>query len=486
VIVIAAAAAEIDGETVAAVHLAVRAPRARRNTGFSLCLSVVSDMNPHDDIVALSTPPGRSGLGVIRLSGKNVRTIVNRIIRKPSAWNPRVATLAELIDEASNVLDQVLITYFQGPRSYTGEDVVEIGCHGSPVILRACVDRAISSGARLAEPGEFTLRALLNGRIDLPQAEAVRDLIDATTLYQARVAVQQLVGSISRRLAPVKAQLVELIALLEAGIDFAEDDISVAPPEEILRRLSPVMEAVNRMVRSYEFGSLVSEGMTLAIVGQPNTGKSSLFNALLEQERAIVTDIPGTTRDLVSEVAAIEGIPVRLVDTAGIREGEGLVEKLGIERSYQAMAAADLTLVVVDLSQPESPRDVELIERAKSQGRYLVAANKSDLPPRRSVEGAIVVSAQTRRGIPELRRAIIPAQDSGAESGLITSLRQERLLRECQVALSQATTAASTAIPHEMLLLDLYGALRALDGITGATTADDILNRIFSTFCIGK
>ncbi len=443
-------------------------------------------MNPHDDIVALSTPPGRSGIGIVRLSGKRALAITGDILRRPPNWRPRVATLAELTDKDGNTLDQVLITYFQGPRSYTGEDVVEIGCHGSPVILRACVDRAIGAGARLAEPGEFTLRALLNGRIDLPQAEAVRSLIEATTLYQARVAVQQLEGSISRRLSPVKAQLVELIALLEAGIDFAEDDISVAPPEEILRRLSPVGDAVNRMVRSYEFGSLVSAGLTLAIVGQPNTGKSSLFNALLEQERAIVTDIPGTTRDLVSEVAAIEGIPVRLVDTAGIREGEGLVEKLGIERSYQAMADADVTLVVVDLSRPESPRDVELIEHARRQGRYLVAGNKADLPRCRSAEGTIVVSAQTRQGIPDLRRAIIPAPDNAAESGLITSLRQERLLRECQEALDQARTAASTGIPHEMLLLDLYEALRTLDGITGATTADDILNRIFSTFCIGK
>lgn len=447
-------------------------------------------MNPHDDIVALSTPPGRAGLGVIRISGKNARSIVDRITRSKAPVLVRTATLAELLDEHGAPLDQVILTYFQGPRSYTGEDVVEISCHGSPVILRACVDRTLSAGARMAEPGEFTLRALLNGRIDLPQAEAVRDLIDATTLYQARVAAQQLEGSVSRRLAPVKAQLVELIALLEAGIDFAEDDISVAPAEEILRRLAPVLEAVSRLARSFDYGHLVREGLTLAIVGQPNTGKSSLFNALLEQERAIVTDIPGTTRDLVSEVAAIEGIPVRLVDTAGIREGEGLVEKLGIERSYQAMADADLTLVVIDISEPDNPRDQELIERAQSQGRYLVAANKSDLRGRRSVQGAVIVSARTRAGIPELRRAIMsvvsPEQGIAGESGFITSLRQERLLRECQEALEQARTAVSAGIPHEMLLLDLYGALRALDGITGATTADDILNRIFSTFCIGK
>jgi tRNA modification GTPase len=447
-------------------------------------------MNPHDDIAALSTPPGRGGLGVVRLSGTKSLPIAQAILRMKSTLRSRQATLAELLDSQGNPLDQVLATWFQAPHSYTGEDVVEISCHGSPVILRACVDRALSAGARLAEPGEFTLRALLNGRIDLPQAEAVRDLIDATTLYQARVAARQLEGSVSRLLAPVKAQLLELIALLEAGIDFAEDDISVAPPQEIVRRLAPISDAVGRLARSFQYGHIVREGFTLAIVGQPNTGKSSLFNALLEQDRAIVTDIPGTTRDLVSETAAIEGIPVRLVDTAGIREGEGLVERLGIERSYQAMADADLTLVVVDLSEPNSDRDAELLDHAQSQGHYLVVANKCDLPRARDAAGAIVVSAQTRAGISDLRSAIIsavaPEQGIAGESSFITSLRQERLLQECREALAQALTAASTDIPHEMLLLDLYEALRALDAITGATTADDILNRIFSTFCIGK
>ena len=413
------------------------------------------------------------------------------MLRKPPAWRPRVASLAELTDASGAVLDQVVVTFFEKPYSYTAEDVVEISCHGSPVILRACVDRALTAGARLAEPGEFTLRAMVNGRIDLPQAEAVRDLIDATTLYQARVAAQQLEGSISKRLSPIKGQLVELIALLEAGIDFADDDISVAPTEEIQRRIQPVLDAVSRLAHSFEYGHLVREGMTLAIVGQPNTGKSSLFNALLEQDRAIVTDIPGTTRDLVSEVAAIEGIPVRLVDTAGIREGEGLVERLGIERTFQAMADADLTLVVIDISQPPSPRDGELVDRARSQGRFLVVGNKADLPVQRDLpEGAIRVSAQTREGIPQLRREIIgaisPEQGIAPESGLITSLRQERLLRESLAALEQGKAANSTGVPHEMLLLDLYEALRALDELTGATTADDILNRIFSTFCIGK
>jgi len=398
----------------------------------------------------------------------------------PETWTPRVATLATLPEG----VDRVVVTYFAAPRSYTAEDVVEISCHGSPVVLRFALDRLCREGARLAEPGEFTLRAYLNGRIDLPQAEAIRDLIDATTLYQARIAAQQAEGSVSRRLKPVKEQLLELIALLEAGIDFAEDDISVAPTEEILRRLDPIVTAVTALAATFAYGKLVHDGFTLAIVGRPNVGKSSLFNRLLEQDRAIVTEIPGTTRDVVSETASIAGIPVRLLDTAGIRHGQDVVEKLGIERSYQAMADADLTLVVVDASQPLGLEDDALIERARNQGKSLIVANKCDL------SGQIGVSALTGQGIDELRQSIIeriaPAGRFEQEGGFITSLRHEQLLRESAEALTQARSAASLGIPHEMLLLDLYTALRPIDAITGATTADDILHRIFSTFCIGK
>jgi len=448
-------------------------------------------LNLNDTIVAISTPPGRGGLGVVRLSGANATSVADRILRFPRehVWQPWTVSLAELPDEGGNTVDQVVVTFFGRPRSYTAEDVVELACHGSPVVLRYCLERAMAHGARLAEPGEFTLRAYLNGRIDLPQAEAVRDLIEATTLYQARVAAQQIEGAVSRRIAPAKEQLLELISLLEAGIDFAEDDISVAPAAEILRRLEPIEQAVARLAASFAFGKLVHTGFTLAIVGEPNVGKSSLFNRLLEQDRAIVTDIPGTTRDLVSEAATIRGIPVKLVDTAGIRAAEGLVETMGIERSFQAMADADLTLVVVDLSAER--QDGELIARAKSHGRSLVVGNKSDLAPRAAVpEAAIAVSALTGAGIDRLREAIFdaisPGGDAGQEAGFITSLRHEQLLRESLTYLGKAREAVAAGIPHEMLLLDLYAALRPIDAITGATTADDILNRIFATFCIGK
>lgn len=398
--------------------------------------------------------------------------------------------MGELIDEEGRIVDEVVITHFAAPHSYTGEDVIEISCHGSPVILRHCLERAVAAGARLAEPGEFTLRAFVNGRIDLPQAEGVRDLIEATTLYQARIAAQQAQGSVSRRLAPIKAQLLELIALLEAGIDFAEDDISVAPASEILRRLAPVIEQTSALARSFQYGNLVRSGFALAIVGPPNAGKSSLFNRLLGQDRAIVTAIPGTTRDVVSETAEFSGIPVRVLDTAGIRDAVEPIERLGVERSMEAMSEADLTVVVVDGADNLSDGPEYLLDKARTQGRCLIVANKCDLSEFRPREGRISVSALTGEGIEILRGAIIDQLAPGGELEMqgtfITSVRQANLLQEAQRMLEKARKAAEESLPHELLMLDLYCALTPIDAITGATTADDILNRIFRSFCIGK
>jgi tRNA modification GTPase len=437
-----------------------------------------------DTIVAISTPPGRGGLGLVRLSGAGARQVAEQILRfrREARWQAWTAQLAELPDADGQAVDQVVVTFFAAPRSYTAEDVVEIGCHGSPVVLRYCLERACRAGARLAEPGEFTLRAFLNGRLDLPRAEAVRDLIEARTLYQARVAASQAAGAVSRRIAPIKQQLLDLIARLEAGIDFAEDDVEFAAPEEILERLAPAAAGVERLAASFAYGRLVHDGAAVAIVGRPNVGKSSLFNRLLEQDRAIVTEIPGTTRDLVSETAVLGGIPVKFIDTAGIRDAGDRIEALGVERSFQAMTDADLTLVVVDCSQP-------LTEQDRRLGGLLVG-NKCDLgrvaelPP-----DAVVVSALTGEGIDALRerisQALAPSPED-QESGFITSLRHEQLLRESLEALTRAREATRAGIPHEMLLVDLYAALQPIDAITGATTADDILNRIFATFCIGK
>ena len=454
----------------------------------------LASLQLNDTIVAVSTPAGRGGLGVLRLSGPAAAAIAGAMVKLRSPLRSWKVSLGDLLVDDLLVeevlVDEVLVSYFQAPRSYTGEDVVEISCHGSPVVLQYALDLAASKGARLAEPGEFTLRAFLRGRIDLPRAEAVHDLIESTTLYQARVAAQQLQGSVSRRLQPVKDHLLELIALLEAGIDFAEDDISVASGPQILARLDPIRESLTRLVASYQYGGLVRSGFSLAVVGRPNVGKSSLFNRLLRQDRAIVTDIPGTTRDLVAETADFAGIPVRLVDTAGLRETGETIERLGIERSYQAMADADLTLVVLDLSRPRTPEDEALLARAREQGRYLVAANKSDLPALWPAGDAIPVSAQSGAGVDQLRQRAIevlaPAAGLAPDDGLITSSRQFNHLRKSLQAIEKTRLAVAAAVPHEFVLVDLYDALQPLDNLTGSTTADDILNRIFSTFCIGK
>ena len=389
-------------------------------------------------------------------------------------------------------IDEVVVTYFAKPHSYTTDDIIEISAHGSPVVLRHIVELALASGARLAEPGEFTMRAFLNGRIDLTQAEAVRDLIDSQTLYQAQIAAQQLEGALSRRLQPVKQKLVELIAILEAGIDFAEDDVSVLPGDQILQNIGIICSPLEELSRSFAYGKIVQEGLTLAIVGRPNVGKSSLFNRLVERERAIVTATPGTTRDLVTEIVSLGGIPVKLVDTAGIRRALDEAESMGIQKSMEALADADLVLVVLDASQPESIEDQPLLDQIKNR-IAIVVENKADLrgsETRTSRCETLPTSALTGAGIPELRAAILchitGKAGSTSEAGFLTNARHQSLVRDSLTALDGAQAAIRNRVPHEMLLLDLYSALRPLDEITGATTNDDILNLIFSRFCIGK
>jgi tRNA modification GTPase len=470
--------------------------------------------------------PGRGGIGVVRLSGARAIEIARPLLRLKHDLKPGRAFFGELVEPPSTQgikttetvetpglsmperetraghpldsvyrerIDEVVVTYFAKPDSYTTDDVIEISAHGSPVVLRHIVELCVSAGARLAEPGEFTMRAFLNGRIDLAQAEAVRDLIDSQTLYQAKIAAQQLDGALSRRLQPIKQKLVELIAVLEAGIDFADDDVSVMQNATILDRLAGVRAPLEQLSATFAYGKIVHEGLTLAIVGRPNVGKSSLFNRLVERERAIVTATPGTTRDLVSETVAIGGIPVKLVDTAGIRESLDEAESLGIQKSKEALADADLVLVVIDASQAHTSEDADLLRRAETRP-VIVVGNKSDLRVSESpVEvgpNAILASAVTGRGVPELRAEILRHIGGEAgipgESGFLTNVRHKGLIEDSLAALNEARNAVAGKIPHEMLLLDLYNALRPLDAITGATTTDDILNLIFSTFCIGK
>jgi tRNA modification GTPase len=450
-----------------------------------------------DTITAIATPPGRGGLGVVRLSGPEATFIAAPMLRLKHNLEPGRAVFGELIEpgQLTTRIDEVVVTYFQKPHSYTAEDVIEISAHGSPVVLQHIVELALARGARLAEPGEFTMRAFLNGRVDLAQAEAVRDLIDSQTLYQAQVAAQQLGGALSRNLQPTKKKFVELIALLEAGIDFADDDVPVLPAATIHMRLVEIRAPLEKLASSFAYGKIVHEGLTLAIVGRPNVGKSSLFNRLVERDRAIVTAAPGTTRDPVSESVAIGGIPLRLVDTAGIRQALDEAETIGIQKSMEALADADMLLIVLDASQPLTAEDTDLITQV-SQRKAIVVENKSDLAPAQSnvavhfAAPTIRTSAHTGDGIPALRAEILrQIQGDGAtqtESGFLTNLRHQRLVEQSLLSLTAAASAVDAHVPHEMVLLDLYAALRALDEITGATTTDDILNLIFSTFCIGK
>lgn len=476
-------------------------------------------MNLDDTIVAIATPAGRGGIGIVRIAGPDARRMVAPMLRLKHQLEPGRAIFGEFIEPdprgdraklsekrepcgdsrprppapslLASRIDEVVVTWFARPHSYTTDDIVEISAHGSPVVLRHMVELCISAGARLAEPGEFTMRAFLNGRIDLTQAEAVRDLIDSQTLFQAKVAAQQLEGALSKRLQPLKQKLVELIAVLEAGIDFAEDDVSVLADSKILEKIAQVRLPLERLAASFDYGKIVHEGLTLAIVGRPNVGKSSLFNRLVERDRAIVTATPGTTRDLVSETVSIGGIPIKLVDTAGIRQSLDEAEVIGIRKSMEALADADLVLVVLDASN-DTEEDAELIRQIAGRPA-LVVRNKVDLAKGNdagSSENALATSALTGTGIAELREKILGhvggERGPQIEDGFLTNVRHQALVKESLAGLHAAENAVAAKVPHEMLLLDLYNALRPLDAITGATTTDDILNLIFSTFCIGK
>ena len=471
-------------------------------------------MNLDDTIVAIATPSGRGGIGVVRLAGPEALAIAAPMLRLKHPMEAGRAVFGELIEPEgeggdrsatqpgrsgasaphSERLDEVVITYFAKPHSYTTDDIVEISAHGSPVVLRHIVELALARGARVAEPGEFTMRAFLNGRIDLTQAEAVRDLIESQTLYQAKTAALQLEGALSKRLKPVKQDLVKLIARLEAGIDFAEDDVSIMADAAILGHIARVRVPLEELAASFAFGKIVHEGLTLAIVGRPNVGKSSLFNRLVERERAIVTATPGTTRDLVSETVTIGGIPVKLMDTAGIRRALDEAESIGIRKSMEALADSDLVLVVLDLSQTVVPEDEELLAQVGQQPAILVENKADQSNPQFSALNSpltrIRTSALLGSGIAELREMILKQiggdESSQRESGFLTNVRHQGLVRDGLTGLEAAEIAVQNKIPHEMLLLDLYNALRSLDEITGATTNDDILNLIFSSFCIGK
>jgi tRNA modification GTPase len=442
--------------------------------------------------VALATPMGRSGIGVVRVSGPQTEKIAQRFFKGTSALCHRQAVVGRWQDISGQLIDEVVVVFYRGPHSYTGEDVLEISAHGNPLVLNKIISMIQSSGARGAFPGEFTLRAVAHGKMDLIQAEAVRDFIEAQTDAQARTALRQLGGVLSKQIAPVKEELVDVIARLEAGIDFAEDDVEVPNNEEVERILSQLRADLERLQETYAYGKLLTTGVRIVIAGKPNVGKSSLFNRLVAADRAIVTDVPGTTRDVISEPAELEGIPLRLFDTAGIRETEDRVESIGVSRTLETVTDADLTLFVVDGSMPLDAADLVARQHIEALP-HLVVANKADLASKIEFPeswSAISVSAKTGTGLMALRHAVREflhsSRAQGIPDSILTSARQSETVLRAIAALRAGESALATRTPHEMVLLDLYQALSALNELTGEITTEDILGRIFSSFCIGK
>ena len=442
-----------------------------------------------DTIVAIATPPGRGAIGVVRLSGPAAASIAARLAKR-SAFEPRHATLARLADETGTPLDETILTFFPAPHSYTGEDVVEISAHGSAVVLQAIVNAAMHEGARLANPGEFTFRAYVNGRIDLVQAEAVGDLIDAVTPLQARVAFDQLQGTLTTKLASMEATLLEVIAKLEASLDFPDEGYHFITAEETERELSSIVGALDGLLADAERGRLIRHGLTAVVVGRPNVGKSSLFNRLAGSERAIVTQIPGTTRDLVTERVDVHGIPFTLVDTAGIRDGAiDAIEEEGIVRAGRARAVADVLILVLDGSTVLSIADRELLSSTAGRARVIVAS-KADLPWCWSAEEhlAIRVSSRTDAGVDRLRMEIVRAAgvEPSRDAAAMVNIRHAALLRQAREASARAHEAALNGVAEEFVLADLHEARGCFDDVTGARTPEDVLRVIFERFCIGK
>jgi len=444
-----------------------------------------------DTIVAIATPGGRGGIGVVRISGPQSATIATTLTQHQAPLEPRHATFARYI--TSGAADQVILTFFPGPHSYTGEDVVEISGHGSPLLLRAIVGSAMAEGARLAEPGEFTLRAFLHARIDLVQAEAVRDLIDAVTPLQARAAYDQLEGTLTTEIARVDGRLFDLSVRLEASLDFPDEGYHFVESGDAAREISDIMRQLDVLLGTASRGRLIREGLHAVLAGRPNAGKSSLFNCLAGQGRAIVTDLPGTTRDLVTETVDVDGIPMTFVDTAGVHAGAvDPVEVEGIARAVAVRNIADVILVVLDRSRALDADDRALLDRTADRRRVIVAT-KADLAPAwdgGALDGAaaVVASATTGEGVDRLRAALVEAAagEPMRDVPAITNVRHVDLLVGARAALERAAAAAMTGTPEEFVLSDLNEARRQLEEVTGARTSDDVLHAIFDRFCIGK
>jgi tRNA modification GTPase len=450
-----------------------------------------------DTIVAVATPTGRGGIGVVRLSGPEAARIAGDLIGRRTPLAPRRATFARIVEPGAasdRAVDQVVVTRFAAPRSYTGEDVVEISGHGSPVLLQHVVELARANGARLAEPGEFTLRAYLHGRLDLVQAEAVADLVEAVTPVQARAAMDQLEGTLTAAIARIDAALFDLSARLEASLDFPDEGFHFITRDEAAVEIERLRGDLAALANSGRVGRVIREGRLVVIAGVPNAGKSSLFNALAGADRAIVTDVPGTTRDVLTERVDIAGAPITLVDTAGLREARDAIEAEGVDRARQAQRVAALTLVVVDRASPLGEAEHRVIRDAARP--CVIVASKSDLPPAWDLgalgtagDRTVVVSALTGEGLASLRERIVATladREDVREVPAISNVRHLALVDDALARVMAAGTTLGDGATEELVLADLGAARQALEELTGRKTPDDLLRHIFARFCVGK
>lgn len=451
--------------------------------------------DPTETVVAVATPPGRGGVGCVRLSGPAAAAIANALFRPARGSGddaPGRARFGRVVDAAGDALDHGYLVRFAAPRSFTGEDVAELWPHGSPAVLAALVEAAIDRGAVAAAPGEFTYRAVVNGRLDLTEAEAVRDLVEARTRYQARVALRQAEGDLSRHLAPLRETLEDLIVRGEAAVEFVDESETRLPAGELDDGIAAVRRACADLADQFRYGRVVREGARLVLVGRPNAGKSSLFNRLLVRERAIVTDVPGTTRDTLEETLDLDGVPVTLVDTAGLREADDAVEREGVLRTERARREADLVVLVLDGARAIDDDERRAVEEARADPeRTVIAINKCDLPRsgNREVEGALRVSAATGEGCGALTKRLatmVRGGDAAREDPVVTHARHAEALRDAARHLDRATAASAAGTPLDLVLEDVRAARDRLGAITGAFGAEDLYDRIFATFCIGK
>ncbi len=455
-------------------------------------------MLDHDTICGVSTPPGEGGIGIIRMSGNDAVLLVSRLFRPKHGMLESAEThsihYGHIVDPVTGeTVDEALVSVMRAPASYTREDIVEIICHGGMLPIWRTMNLLITAGARQAEPGEFTKRAFLNGRIDLAQAEAVMDIIHAKTELSHRAANEQLLGGLSSEVATLCDRLVSLVAAVEAGIDFPEEEIETPAGHPRADEVRCVLENIDELISSYRYGRVLREGIATAIVGKPNVGKSSLLNSLLKQDRAIVTDIPGTTRDVLEEYLNIAGLPFKILDTAGIRHSHDVVEQEGVRRSLAVLGMADVVLIILDGSQQLSGEDQRVLDEAKGKPAIIVM-NKCDLEKKAEApvwpEVVVEISCKTGTGLDNLRKAIVELVKQGAvpprEHAWAVNQRHKKALEQAKGSLEKALTSTTSGLSAEFIALDLRDALDSVGLIIGATHTDDILERIFRDFCIGK